>query len=183
MATINDLVNKLPKPETLEEQYMYALVCSVAGVTPKYGVASDAAFKRLEQYWKAFWLVASKKFTDLETPAANTVSNEAIRNNAVTTEKVADESVTTEKVAGRSVTLEKLADEVVDRLWATNRNNTVTEAMLVSAVREKLVGNTLVQTDNIADEAVTSAKIATGTIAWENLDANVQAKINDKGVL
>ena len=173
MATTNDLVNDLPKPETLEEQYMYALVCSVAGVTPKYGVASDAAFKRLEQYWKAFWLVASKKFTDLETPAANTVSNEAIRNNAVTTEKV----------AGRSVTLEKLADEVVDRLWATNRNNTVTEAMLVSAVREKLVGNTLVQTDNIADEAVTSAKIATGTITWENLDANVQAKINDKGVL
>ena len=68
-------------------------------------------------------------------------------------------------------------------MWATNRNNTVTEGMLGAAGREKLVGNTLVQTNNIADAAVTSAKIATGTIAWENLDANVQAKINDKGVL
>jgi hypothetical protein len=66
--TTNDLVNDLPKPETLEEQYMYALVCSVAGVTPKYGVAVDAAFKRLDQYWKAFWFVASSKFIDLDNP-------------------------------------------------------------------------------------------------------------------
>ena len=88
-----------------------------------------------------------------------------------------------EKREGKSVALKRRADEGVASLWETSRNNTVTEAMLVAAVREKLVGNTLVQTDNIADEAVTSAKIATGTIAWENLDANVQAKINDKGVL
>ena len=167
MATINDLVNKLPKPETLEEQYMYALVCSVAGVAPKYGVASDAAFKRLEQYWKAFWLVASKKFTDLETPAANTVSNEAIRNNAVTTEKVADESIT----------LEKLATDITSRLWAKNREGSVVETYLETSVRNKLLGSLNVQTANLANGSVTGAKIASGVVSLSHLDAELQEKI------
>ena len=167
MTTTNDLVNKLPKPETLEEQYMYALVCSVAGVTPKYGVASDAAFKRLEQYWKAFWLVASKKFTDLETPAANTVSNEAIRNNAVTTEKLGDNAVTADKVA----------TDITSRLWAENRAGSVVEAYLETSVRNKLLGSLNVQTENLANSSVTGAKIASGVVSLSHLDAELQEKI------
>ena len=177
MATINDLVNKLPKPETLEEQYMYALVCSVAGVAPKYGVASDAAFKRLEQYWKAFWLVASKKFTDLETPAANTVSNKAIRNNAVTTEKLGDNAVTADKVADESITLEKLATDTTSRLWAENRAGSVVEAYLETSVRNKLLGSLNVQTANLANGSVTGAKIASGVVSLSHLDAELQEKI------
>ena len=176
--SIDDLVNSLPKPETLEEQYMYALVCSVASVTPRYGVSSQAAFKRLEQYWKAFWLVAAAKFKALETPAADTVSSDAIQNDAVTNSKV----------AGESITVDKLARDVASRLWATDRTGSVLEAMLEAAVQNRLLGSGNVQTGNIADKAVTKTKIANGsitsahiengTIKMEDLDQAIQDKLN-----
>jgi len=52
--TVSDIVAELPKPETLEEQYLYAIVCTLAGVTPQYGI-STRAFKRKEKYLYALW--------------------------------------------------------------------------------------------------------------------------------
>lgn len=65
-ATIHEMVEALPKPETLEEQYMYALTCDLAGVTPKYGV-SKKAFTRKEKYWLALWEALVKKIDSLES--------------------------------------------------------------------------------------------------------------------
>ena len=59
--TVSGIVENLPKPETLEEQYMYALVCSLAGVTPRRGI-SENAFTRKEKYWYALWKVLEAKF-------------------------------------------------------------------------------------------------------------------------
>ena len=171
--TIRDMVEELPKPETLEEQYLYALVCSVAEVEPKYGISQQAAFKRMAKYWKTFYLVAAAKFTALETPGANSVSNEAIRNNAITNEKVSESAIT----------LDKLADDVTERLWAENRNGTVTEAMLDSGVQGKLIEDGRIGTQQLADGAVTSGKIAVGTITWDNLDSDLKNRISDDGLL
>ncbi len=171
--SITDMVNDLPKPETLEEQYIYALVCSVAGVTPKYGVAEKAAFKRIEQFWKAFWLVAAQKFKDLERPAADTVDSAAIINGSITTKKLAE----------TSVTLEKIDANVTARLWGVNRAGEVTEPMLHNDVKAKLLQSKNVVTDNIADEAITTQQIALGTISWDNLDEGLKNKINDNDIL
>ena len=70
---------------------MYVLICSIAGVEPKYKIAENAAFKRKDQYWKAFWLVASEKFAELETPANNSVRREAIQDEAVSFVKLAQD--------------------------------------------------------------------------------------------
>jgi len=59
--TVSGIVENLPKPETLEEQYMYALVCSLAGVTPRCGI-SENTFTRKEKYWYALWKVLEAKF-------------------------------------------------------------------------------------------------------------------------
>ncbi len=167
--SITELVNNLPKPETLEEQYMYALVCSVAGVTPRYGVAENAAFKRMDQFWKAFWLVASQKFTALETPAANSVSNEAIRN----------EAVTEEKVSPGAVTLDKLSDAVEGRLWDADRDESViTDYIADGAITTGKIDDSAVTTAKVADGAITSAKIAEQTIHMANLDQEIQDKLD-----
>ena len=177
--TVREMVEDLPKPETLEEQYLYALVCSVAEVTPKYGVSQQAAFKRMEQYWKTFYLVAAAKFTALETPKKDSVYTIAIRDNAVTTGKVED----------KAVTLGKLEDDVAARLWAVNRSKTVVTAYLAdkavttdkindaSVTEDKLADNS-VTTDKVEDGAITSAKIANGTIQLEDLDPTIQSKLN-----
>ena len=58
VQTVAEMVEALPKPETLEEQYMYALACDLAGATPKYGVSNNA-FTRKEKYWLALWKALS----------------------------------------------------------------------------------------------------------------------------
>lgn len=182
--SITDMVNDLPKPETLEEQYIYALVCSVAGVTPKYGVAEKAAFKRIEQFWKAFWLVAAQKFKDLERPAADTVDSAAIIN----------ESIITQKLAENAVTLGKIDNNVQARLWNADRTEEVTTYMLHDgavttpkiadgAVTTPKLADGAVTTEKIADGAITTTQIALGTISWDNLDEALQEKINDKGLI
>ena len=162
--TIADIVNALPKPATLEEQYMYKLVCATAGVTPKYGIAEDKAFRRMEQYWHAFSLATTKKFSDLEYPGENTVSTKAVQNGAITIDKLdagvkarlwgesrngeVTEAMLNTAVKNRlwsttrskEVTIAMLADAVVARLWGANRTGEVTEVMLADEVRRKLGG-------------------------------------------
>ena len=158
--SITDLVNNLPKPETLEEQYVYALVCSAAGVEPKYGVAANAAFKRMDQFWRAFWLVVGEKLTDLERPAANTVDSAAIQNSAIVTLKLSD----------GAVTLAKIDSNVADRLWAVDRTGEVTTYIL---------HDSSVTTAKVEDSAVTTPKIADGSITYDKLDDFLKGKIDD----
>jgi len=64
--TISEIVAALPEPTTLEEQYMYALVCSVAGETPQYGVSTRESLKRKERYWYALWKAFEARFAEDE---------------------------------------------------------------------------------------------------------------------
>ena len=182
--TTAEMVNDLPKPETLEEQYMYALVCSVAGITPKYGVSESAAFKRMEQFWRAFWLVAAAKFKALETPAKDTVNSDAIINASIVTQKLAESSVTLDKIDGN----------VTARLWGVNRTGEVTTYTIHDsavttpkiadgAVTTPKLADGAVTTEKIGDGAITTQQIALGTISWDDLDEALQSKINDKGLL
>lgn len=162
----DDLVKSLPTPRTLEEQYLYGLICSVAEVDYP-NMAKTSPFTRMEQYWKAFYEVAGYKFKDLETPAENKVNSAAIQANAITTAKLANNSVVSSKIANASVTNSKLADSSVTiskldndieaRLLGDNR---ITEPMLKQSVQEKLLGYQNVTTDNLADGCVTKEKIS-----------------------
>lgn len=140
--TVIEEINSLPKPVTLEEQYMYKLVCSTAGVPPKYGISEDKAFRRMEQYWHAFYRAATAKFADLEYPGENTVSTAALQNEAVTLEKL-DARIKARlwsETRSKEVTIAMLADAVVARLWGSDRTGEVTEVMLADEVRRKLGG-------------------------------------------
>ena len=140
--TVIEEINSLPKPVTLEEQYMYKLVCSTAGVAPKYGIAEDKAFRRMERYWHAFYRAATAKFVDLEYPGENTVSTKAVQNGAITIDKL-DTGVQARLWGvsrNKEVTLTMLADAIVARLWGNDRTGEVTEVMLADEVRRKLGG-------------------------------------------
>lgn len=139
-------VAKLPKPQTAEEQYMYNMICNIAGVANKYGYKNNP-FWRMEQYWKAFAEVAEARVTEPIVPGFMTVGTDALKEDAV----VAD------KIKNGTITLVKLATEITDLLLGDGK---VTETMLNEDVASKLLGEGNVQTENLADGAVTAAKLA-----------------------
>lgn len=168
------LVSTLPKPITPEEQYLYSLVCSAAGVAHQTPFKSP--FWRLEQYWKAFYEVMSDRYTYI-VPSDDTVGTSAIKDSSVTEDKLAnvvkekllsENSVKTEYIDNmavtqdklstdvrnqlllpKSVSVDKLTDEVENRLLSENR---ITEAMLVQELAAKLLGNSRVTKDMLSDE-------------------------------
>jgi hypothetical protein len=108
--------------------------------------------------------------------ADGTVSTADLANNAVTSAKIADNSVTSAKIVNRSIVNENIANSAIkpnlievdgDRgfLWfdREDSNNTFTDI-------EQL------NTNHLANNSVTSAKIADGTIT--NADINASAAID-----
>lgn len=76
MNDYKKLIDELPAPQTKEEQYIYALVCSVADVKNKNKL-SDSPFWRLEKYWRAFYLITAdnlKKNNDVIAGIQDNVS-------------------------------------------------------------------------------------------------------------
>ena len=162
--TLSEMINDLPKPVTREEQFLYSLICSTAGVTPRYAITQNPGFKRMEQFWRVFWLSLSAKVTDLETPGENSVNTAALQSGAVTFDKL-DAAVKSrlwsesrngevnvsnlnnavkQRLWGTDrtgeVILNYLAAALQSRLWGANRNGEVTEDMLSAEVRSKLNG-------------------------------------------
>lgn len=140
------IVDSLPKPETVEEQYLYGLVCTVAEQPNKYG-AKENPFKRMEQYWKAFRDVTAARALEPNVPSENTVSTNTIQGSAIVTNKLADSSVTTVKIADNNVTTEKLDSLVESRLLGNNR---VTTAM---------VQNRAITPSKLAEDYTTEAEV------------------------
>lgn len=132
-----EIINKLPKPFSSEEQYLYSIACTVAEVP--YEMPFQNAFWRKEQYLKAIWQIAIEKIQEPNIPDDGTVS--------------------TEKIIDGAVTEIKLAADVVDRLLADNR---ITTAMLQnSSVTTAKIADNAVSTSKIADSSITEIKLAT----------------------
>ncbi|MCV6629578.1 MAG: hypothetical protein OIF50_06935 [Flavobacteriaceae bacterium] len=129
------------------------------------------------------------------------VDTDNIASNAVTTAKIADANVTTDKIADLNVTTAKIADDAVTTVKIADANVT-TQKLAEDAVttdkisngnaNEVLLTNTtadatnwgLVDTDNIAPNAITTPKIADANVTTAKIaDANVTTdKIADLNV-
>lgn len=176
-ADVISEINNLPKPYTMEEQYLYALVCDLAGVAPKAGyLVSNITFKspfwRMQQYWHAFCGATELRmglpvaYDDLTSDLKDRllgegkidssmlqegIINENNLSSSVSNKLLGDNRVTTAMLQDGSVDVNKLADAVVARLLASKK---VTEGMLADAVAAKLLGTKKVTKDMLDDEVV-----------------------------
>lgn len=165
--TYPELIDKLPRPYSAEEQYLYSIACTVAGV--EYKLPFNNPFWRKEQYLHAIWEVAIQKMNEPTIPTDGTVSESKIvdgavttgkinnaaviedklADNAVSTAKIKDLAVITQKIANLAVTTEKLAADAV-----------ITEKIAGSAVTAEKLAGSAVLTEKIKDLAVTEAKLS-----------------------
>ena len=171
-----EIINKLPKPFSPEEQYLYSIACTVAEVP--YEMPFQDAFWRKEQYLKAIWQIAIEKIQEPNIPDDDTVSEEKIidgavteiklaadvvdrllADNRITTEMLKDTIISTEKIIDSAVTENKLASEVADKLLADDR---ITSSMLKdNAVTTPKIADNAVSTNKIGDNSITETKLAT----------------------
>lgn len=169
MLDYKKLVEELPAPQSKEEQYIYALVCSVAEVSNSKKL-SNSPFWRLEQYWRAFYEVMDARLgAFLSTiPGEGEVDNQAIQNGSVSTNKLT--SVVESRLLGeKRVTEEMLVDALADRLLSSGK---ITEDMLVKAVADRLLGTDRVGQEMLQDKSV----------SYDKLDTHLRKKI-DKIIL
>lgn len=157
-----DIISNLPKPQTLEEQYLYSIVCTVAKVD--YNVPYNSPFWRKEKYLKALWQIAEGKVNEPVIPGDDTVSTDKIKNNAVTENKLAV-SVANKLLGDGRVTEQMIAD------------SSVTKNKLDPAVSSKLLSDGNVSTDMLASLAVASDKIANGAVSKAKLSDDVAAAL------
>ena len=129
-----DRIAALPKPHTKEEQYMYSLICNIAGVA--HPEPPQNPFWRMEQYWKAFAEIAEARVNAPVVPSENTVGTDELKEGAVVADKIKD----------KTITLIKLAEKI-------------TEDVLHEDVIAKLLDEGSVHTEHIADGSVTMAKL------------------------
>lgn len=170
MIDYKKLVEELPAPQTKEEQYIYALVCSVAEVSNSKKL-SKSPFWRLEQYWRAFYEVMDARLgAFLSTiPKEGEVDNSAIQNGSISTNKLS--SVVESRLLGeKRIKEEMLADALADRLLSSGK---ITEEMLVDSLANKLLG----------DDRITNVMLQNGCVTEDKLSADVKEKLNKKGLV
>lgn len=160
-----EIINKLPKPFSPEEQYLYSIACTVAEVP--YEMPFQNAFWRKEQYLKAIWQIAIEKIQEPNIPDDGTVSEEKIIDGAVTEIKLAvevtnkllaDDRITTSMLKDNAITTPKIADNAV----STDKviNSSITENKLATAVIDRLLADNKITTAMLQDSSVTKAKLA-----------------------
>jgi hypothetical protein len=172
----DSIIESLPKPQNVEEQYLYAIACAVAKV--EYTVPFSNPFWRKERILKGIWEIAQQKVIDPTIPSDNTVSSRKIVDGAVTESKIADNAVTTKNITDDSVTSGKLSDssviesKIVDGAVTKNKLSSdsvstdkiidlaITVAKLSSDVSNLLLGSGRVTTAMLKDLSVTSAKLS-----------------------
>lgn len=140
-----DIVKKLPKPQTPEEQYMYSLICAISEVP--YKEPFNKPVYRMEQYWKAFFEVMSARVLEPVVPDENTVGESTLQ----------DGSVGTEKIQDNSIVYEKLSDDVKPLLLGEGK---ITEPMLENEVSQKLLGTNKITTSMLKPRSVTREKLS-----------------------
>lgn len=97
-------IAELPKPHSLKEQYLYALVCHIAGVVCETPYQSPTW--REDQYWKAFAEIAEERVNAPVVPGYQTVGTDAL----------IDQSVVAQKIKDNCITPLQLAEEVTNLL-------------------------------------------------------------------
>ena len=189
--TYQQIISKLPKPDTAEEQYLYSIACAVAGVP--YETPYKGAFWKKEQYLKAMWEIAKEKVLEPTVPTDSTVTTEKIVNGAITNEKLANSSISEDKISNGAVSARKLSNGAVteDKLADDSVGTTKLKDMAVTAdkiasgaiINEKLAVNS-VGTLQLIDGAVTSSKIQNGAISANNLasGAVMEDKISNMAI-
>lgn len=160
-----EIINKLPKPYSPEEQYLYSIACTVAEVP--YEMPFQNAFWRKEQYLKAIWQIAIGKIQEPNIPDDGTVSTEKIVDSAITTDKLADSSITTAKIADGVITENKLAANSVSTEKIIDR--AITEIKLAVEVTNKLLADDRITTSMLKDSAVTTPKIADNAVSTDKV--------------
>ncbi len=145
MSYYEDKIAKLPKPHSLEEQYMYKLICNLAEVECQEPPQNPVW--RMDQYWKLFSEIAEARVNAPVKIGFQTVGTDELKDDAVVSDKIRD----------GTITLVKLAEEITALLLGEGK---VTEAMLDNDVASKLLGAGNVQTANIANGAVTVEKLS-----------------------
>lgn len=175
--TIFEEIDQLPKPYSMEEQYLYALVCELARVAPKEGylvkqMTFKSPFWRLQQYWHAFSGAVEERLGTI-VPDENTVSMETLTKE-VTDGLLGEGKVTTPMIVDKNVTLSKLADAVADRLLGDKR---VTEAMLADAVADRLLASGKI-TEEMLVAAVRDKLLGTNRVTKDMLSTEVQDILN-----
>lgn len=125
-----EIIDKLPKPYSSEEQYLYSIACVVAEVP--YKMPFQNAFWRKEQYLKAIWQIAIEKVAEPTVPDDNTI--------------------TSEKIVDGAITEIKLAQEVIDKLLGDDK---VTTAMLQDgSITANKIANNAIIAENIAENTI-----------------------------
>lgn len=164
------LVAELPAPQTKEEQYIYALVCSVAEVD-NVNKLSNSPFWRLEQYWRAFYAVMDARLgAFLSTiPKEGEVDNAAIQNSSISTNKLTPQ-VEARLLGNKRVTEAMLVDALAEKLLSSGR---ITEDMLVKAITDRLLG----------DNRITTSMLQNGCVTEDKLSSDVKEKLNKKGLV
>lgn len=157
MTDYSSIVAQLPKPISKEEQYLYSLVLSAANIP--HDDPSNSPFWRMEQYWRAFYIVMQDRYTYI-VPSANTVGTVQLIDKSVTGDKLAENSVVEDNLSNdikskllgdKSVTTSNLSDALEQRLLGAER---ITETMLASALAAKLLGNAEITEAMLADALV-----------------------------
>lgn len=145
MSYYADKIAKLPKPHSLEEQYMYKLICNLAEVDCQEPAQNPVW--RMDQYWKLFSEIAEARVSEPIKPGFQTVGTDELKEAAVVADKIRD----------GTITMVKLAKEITNLLLGDGK---VTETMLDDGVVSKLLKEGNVHTENIADGAVTVEKLS-----------------------
>ena len=133
-----DIIKGLPRPQTIEEQFLYAWACTLAGVS--YSNPFPAPIYRKDQLLKGIWQITRNRMVtptviwdgsvDSNGLQDGAVSSNKLTSNAVTTQKIADQAVTTDKLVDQAVTTAKLADHAVT---TTKLDVTVVQHLLGSS--------------------------------------------------
>ena len=155
-ASNRDIIKGLPHPQTIEEQFLYAWACTLAGVS--YSNPFPAPIYRKDQLLKGIWQITRNRMVtptviwdgsvDSNGLQDGAVSSNKLTSNAVTTQKIADQAVTTDKLVDQAVTTAKLADQAV-----------TTDKLVDQAVTTAKLADQAVTTDKLADHAVTTTKL------------------------
>lgn len=154
-----EIIDKLPKPYSSEEQYLYSIACVVAEVP--YKMPFQNAFWRKEQYLKAIWQIAIEKVAEPTIPDDNTI--------------------TSEKIIDGAITEIKLAQEVIDKLLGDNK---VTTAMLQDgSITANKIANNAIIAENIAENTIIlnnlSKEVTNLLLAANHVGIIQQSQINE----
>lgn len=172
-----EIIAGLPMPQTVEEQFLYAWACTLAGVA--YKQPFQKPIYRKEQLLKGLWQIAQNQMVTPTTIWKGSVTADSIKDesvssdklskDSVTQDKMADGSVTDTKIVDGSVTTKKLADEAVtgakiaeDTIDASKLTKAVTARLLVvgeSGVLQQKAMSDITESGDALTAAVVAAKV------------------------